>query len=36
MIDLHIHPFQGNSGEYTLDLINCFVKQANASWGCLI
>ncbi|MHB1392351.1 MAG: PHP domain-containing protein [Clostridia bacterium] len=28
MIDAHVHIFHGNSGEYTIDLINSFVEQA--------
>jgi hypothetical protein len=28
MIDAHIHIFHGNSGEYTLELIESFVEQA--------
>lgn len=28
MIDAHVHIFRGNSGEYTIELINSFVEQA--------
>jgi len=28
MIDAHVHIFQGDSGEYTIELINSFVEQA--------
>ena len=28
MIDAHVHIFHGNSGEYTIDLINSFIAQA--------
>lgn len=28
MIDAHVHIFQGNSGEYSIELINSFIEQA--------